>query len=341
MKFMCFYTNKPIAAMHPITEDDLPKSTADISLFHEKLDQIVFERKSESFILQVCRDGLIKIHAPEIEADHHIDSTKTFAASFAPERKWERYLNFLNAFYVILYSSTLNFKWDGNKSIDIVDFSEITRNDAFQMNKSDRYSIFESVYHTGIARSNTYRSSYSLHHPILFSTLGLNKEILDDTAKQFEYISGNNEIIQILSELAKSLSEFKQFNNSSSLIMAWFGIEKIINKMWNTLKNTSLFEDRREIILDSNKDSSGRHIKICKYTIAHKINGLYATEKLDSRDYDELRLCRKERNDIAHNNITSIESDTAITANRLLIKLINVNYNLNISASFNVSTTAI
>ena len=64
MQFMCFYTNKPVAAMYPITEDDFPESQVDIQSFWEKLDQVVFEKQFANFILQVCRDGLIKIHAP-------------------------------------------------------------------------------------------------------------------------------------------------------------------------------------------------------------------------------------------------------------------------------------
>jgi hypothetical protein len=113
MQFMCFYTSKPVAAMYPITEDDFPQSRADIQSFWEKLDQVVFEKQSANFILQVCRDGLIKIHAPNIEVVHPIDSEQVFVMSVNWQKKWGKYLNFLNAFYVILYSSTLHFKWGG------------------------------------------------------------------------------------------------------------------------------------------------------------------------------------------------------------------------------------
>jgi hypothetical protein len=264
MQFMCFYTSKPVAAMYPITEDDFPQRQADIQSFWEKLDQVVFEKQSANFILQVCRDGLIKIHAPNIELDHPIDSTKIFTMSVDWPRKWGRYLNLLNAFHVILYSSTLNFKWGGGMSIDIIDFYEITRNDVFLLNDRESNPGPSSVYHAGVSRRETYRKPNRLNHPLLFSTLGLDRNILACVVEQFEQVSGNEELIQLLSELAKSLSELKQFNNTSSLIMAWFGIEKIINKMWDSLKDSPLFEERKTDILNSNQNELGKPINLGK-----------------------------------------------------------------------------
>lgn len=341
MQFMCFYTSKPVAAMYPITEDDFPQSRADIQSFLEKLDQVVFEKQSANFILQVCRDGLIKIHAPNIEIDHPIDSTKVFTMSVKWQEKWGKYLNFLNAFHVILYSYTLHFKWGGDKSVDILDFCEITRNDAFQMNDRESNPGLSSVYHAGVSRREIYRKISASNHPLLFSSLGLHEDILACAAEQFEQVSGNEELIQLLSELAKSLSEFKQFNNISSLIMAWFGIEKIINRMWSSLKGSPLYEKRKTDILNSNKNQKGELKDLDRYTVFNKINGLHAVGLLEKYDFDCLGKCRKERNDIAHNDKRIIDDDIAIMVNQLLIKLINMNFDLNIRASFNISTVAI
>lgn len=341
MQFMCFYTSKPVAAMYPITEDDFPQSRADIQSFWEKLDQVVFEKQSANFILQVCRDGLIKIHAPNIEVVHPIDSEQVFVMSVNWQKKWGKYLNFLNAFYVILYSSTLHFKWGGDKSVDMLDFCEITRNDAFQMNDRESNPGLSSVYHAGVSRREIYRSPSASSHPLLISNSFLHEDILACAAEQFEQVSGNEELIRLLSELAKSLSEFKQFNNTSSLIMAWFGIEKIINRMWGSLKGSPLFEEREIDILNSNKNKKGEIMDLDRYTVFNKINGLHVVGLLENYDFDCLGKCRKERNDIAHNDKRIIDDDIAIMVNQLLIKLINMNFDLNIRASFNISTVAI
>jgi hypothetical protein len=314
---MCFYTSKPVAAMYPITEDDFPQSQHDIQSFWEKLDHVVFEKQSANFILQVCRDGLIKIHAPNIEVDHPIDSEQVFVMSVNWQEKWGKYLNFLNAFHVILYSSALHFKWGGDKSVDMLDFCKITRNDVFQLNDREANPGPSSVYHAGVSKRDTYRKINTSNHPLLFANLGLDEDILVCAAEQFEQVSGNEELIQLLSELAKSLSEFKQFNNTSSLIMAWFGIEKIVNKMAN-----------QDVL------ANARHI-------ADKIALLKAAERLDECDFENLTKCRKARNKVAHGDETNIDDSTAIIANQLLIKLINMKFNLNIRASFNISTVAI
>lgn len=341
MQFMCFYTSKPVAAMYPITEDDFPQSRADMQSFWEKLDQVVFEKQSANFILQFCRDGLIKIHAPNIEVVHPIDSEQVFVMSVNWQKKWGKYLNFLNAFYVILYSSTLHFKWGGDKSVDILDFCEITRNDAFQMNDRESNPGLSSVYHAGVSRREIYRNPSASSHPLLISNSFLHENILTCAAEQFEQVSGNEELIQLLSELAQSLSEFKQFNNISSLIMAWFGIEKIINRMWSSLKGAPLFEEREIDILNSNKNKKGELMDLDRYTVFNKINGLHVVGLLENYDFDCLGKCRKERNYIAHNDKRIIDDDIAIMVNQLLIKLINMNFDLNIRASFNISTVAI
>lgn len=341
MQFMCFYTSKPVAAMYPITEDYFPQSRADIQSFWEKLDQVVFEKQSANFILQVCRDGLLKIHAPNIEVDHPIDSTKVFTMSVDWQKKWGKYLNFLNAFHVILYSSTLHFKWGGDKSIDIVDFCEITRNDVFQLNDRESNPGLSRVYHAGVSRREIYRNPSASSHPLLISNSFLHEDILTCAAEQFEQVSGNEELIQLLSELAKSLSEFKQFNNVSSLIIAWFGIGKIINRMWGSLKGSPLFEERKMDILNSNQNERGKPMKLDRYTISHIINGFHAVGWLEIDDFDCLGKCRKKRNDIAHNDKRIIDDDIAIMVNQSLIKLINMNFDLNIHADFNISTVAI
>ena len=341
MQFMCFYTNKPVAAMYPITEDDFPESQVDIQSFWEKLDQVVFEKQFANFILQVCRDGLIKIHAPNIEVEHPIDSTKVFTMSVKWQEKWGKYLNLLNAFHVILYSSTLHFKWGGENSVDILDFCEITRNDVFQLNDRESNPGPSSVYHAGVSRREIYRNPSASSHPLLISNSFLHEDILACAAEQFEEVSDNEELIQLLSELAKSLSEFKQFNNASSLVMAWFGIEKIINRMWGSLKGSPLYEKRKTDILNSNKNQKGELKDLEWYTVFNKINGLHAVGLLEKYDFDCLGKCRKERNDIAHNDKRIIDDDIAIMVNQLLIKLINMNFGLNIRADFNISTVAI
>jgi hypothetical protein len=211
------------------------------------------------------------------------------------------------------------------------------------MNDRESNPGLSSVYHAGVSRREIYRKINTSNHPLLFASLGLHEDILVCAAEQFEQVSGNEELIRLLSELAKSLSEFKQFNNASSLVMAWFGIEKIINRMWCSLKGSPLFEKRKPAINDANKGKEFKH-----YTVHNEINGLYAVGWLEKDYFDCLDKYRKMRNDIAHNKTNAqnedkgvIGIDDAIMVNQLLIKLINRNFDLNIHADFNISTVAI
>lgn len=55
-------------------------------------------------------------------------------------------------------------------------------------------------------------------------------------------------------------------------------------------------------ILNSNKNQKGELKDLEWYTVFNKINGLHAVGLLEKYDFDCLGKCRKERNDIAHND---------------------------------------
>lgn len=323
MKYLCFYTNKPVAAVFPIRSEELPNTKESLVSFQSKLDEVVFERESREFKLEVCRDGLLKLHVYQIESDHPIDTSRLFKMSVNWEQKWNKYLNYLNAFHVVLYSSVVSIDWGKGRSFDGVGFYEITRNDAFLSDSSEIGFEVRDVYHAGQARKVEYRYNQNAMSLLTRRDFGLSTEILQTAFEQFELVAGNQDVIQLLAELAKSLAELKQFNNTSSLVMSWFGIEKIINRMWSDLKHSPRFVSLKPQILASNTNEKGVQKPISKYTVANKIAALYAIDTLSREDFELLGICRRQRNEIAHDGSGDTPNEIAKSSNQLFIALLN------------------
>ncbi|MBA6339240.1 hypothetical protein H4J57_18805 [Colwellia sp. BRX8-7] len=339
MQFICFYTRNPVCACKIINEEEIARADS-FQKLSKLLDEIVFETINDEFLIQVQRDGQIRFHSKTIEIDHPKEYSE-FNRSVNWEQKWGKYLELINAFHLILYSSVLQFKWGGDRSCDFIDFYEITRNDAFPDDDNGMRIIISHGFDLGQIRRAQYRQNQYVSHPLLDQHLGLHTDILNNAVQTFSTISNKSVIIRLLSEMAKSLAEFKQFNNTSSLIFSWFGTEKILNRMWDDLRKSDDFSTYKLEIDNANKDDKECIVPIRKYTVANKIVGLNVAKRISEDDKSKLTICRQERNDIAHNNNNRASEDSSKTCLKLFIKLLNKYYDLNIYLSFDSSSVVI
>jgi hypothetical protein len=338
MQFICFYTKNPICAGRIIKEDEIP-ITASFQKLSELMDEVVFEKDNDEFLIQVQRDGQIRFHCKTIEREHpKYDSAINRSVNW--KQKWGKYLELINAFHLILYSSVLQFKWGGDGSCDFIGFYEVTRNDAFPDEDDGMGVIISHRFDLGQIRRVQYRENQYISHPLLDQYQLLHTDILNNAVSTFSTISNNSTVIRLLSEMAKSLSEFKQFNNTSSLIFSWFGTEKILNRMWDDLRESDDFSTYSLAISDANRDNNGKIKAIGRYSVANKIIGLNVAQRIDEDDKSKLTICRKGRNDIAHNDDRASE-ELSISCLKLFIKLLNNYYGLNIDLSFSYASVVI
>jgi len=222
-----------------------------------------------------------------------------------------------------------------------MDFYDITRNDAFPDDDKWKGILLSNGSDPSQSRRMQYRLSHGVNHPLMQHNLGLDIKILNNAVNTFSMVSNKGGVISLLSEMAKSLSEFKQFNNTSSLIFSWFGTEKILNRMWNDLRKSEDFITHKSEIDNANKDDNGNVVPIRKYTVANKVASLHAANRINKDDKNELTSCRKARNNIAHSDNNKASEETSKNSLKLFIKLLNNYYALNIYLSFNYSTVVI
>ena len=124
MKAIAFYTPRPFWAGEPL---DLDKPET-ITAFTELMSEVIFSYDYEPFEFQVDKDGMLKLHMRNLEADTHEGMT----AAKAPYTDdwigwWSHYLDYANCLNLLLDSSAIEAKTVGPPEL-----SEITNKDAMR-----------------------------------------------------------------------------------------------------------------------------------------------------------------------------------------------------------------
>lgn len=337
MKFICFYTKNSVCAVKPITAEEI----ANADTVYKKLElfnSIVFTKECDDFLLEVQRDGQLRFHSKVVELNHPKDEDFLFDRSVNWHEKWFRYLELINAFHLTLYSSVIQFKWGSDCTIDFMGFYDVTRNDAFLDDTLWGGAAYYSNNNSGQNRRIQHRQ-FQTPSSLLEQSIGLDAVILNDAVNEFSKISKNHKVISLLAEMAKSLAEYKQFNNTASLIFSWFGTEKILLSMWKELRSSSSFSQYKFAIDELNKHEKNGDFD--RYTIFHKINGLCVAGRISVDDCENLQKIRKSRNDVAHSEHNKISEHEAELCLKLFVKLMNGLYNMNISLDFSYTTEVI
>ena len=226
--YTAFYPSRPFWAVTKIDFSD-PNN---LENFHDLMSEEVYQDASEAFSVKVSRDGRIMLRIEALERDEVQTVASTSIESTVG--KWGEYLDYLNAFYLLLDSSVI-------KSMNLCYFNlhEITNRDAFRVRYENGKDVGENVANESIAsvfQMGRFRSTYG-SIPIPYDTRIVMRQVISHDAiahavGNFRVVMSNPGLEKVLASFTKSISEYKVGNYETSIILAWFISETIISKYW-------------------------------------------------------------------------------------------------------------
>jgi hypothetical protein len=259
--FTAFYPSRPFWAGSEVNFDDQSYD----GWFHNQMAEEVFSQSNDTYTMKVCRDGLIMLRIEALEQDQ---SPEAHPRVEAVVRRWGEYLDYLNAFYLLLDSSTLEIF-----NLCYFNLHEITNRDAFRVRYEDGKSTGESSAPESIAavfQMARYSSSYPPGIPIQDDPfIAMRGVITLDMIKRasglFDRVVASPGLEKTLASFAKSLSEYKVGNYETSVVLSWFIIEAAIQHLWEThlaSLNCELQRGRKRINRDRRDYLTGRDFPI-------------------------------------------------------------------------------
>ncbi len=324
-RYIGFYLLNPFWAINPV-------NMLDINQFTNNMSEVVFDYQHPDYNLKICRDGMFLLRIREIAEKIESNYGKINFSEHTTE--WSNYLEYGNAI-VLLFESTILKELKHAH----VETRALTNKDAFgviyENGKWSGCSIatlstaekFQNARFTRLLSNNTPLQ----FNPIFTSRITIPKSVLDSFSFKFNEIYSNKWLVSLLSELTKSISEFKMANFDTALIIAWFIIESILNFKWSAWIDSRNINNR---ISKSRKENlTGRD-----YPLSIIMNILELNDIISIEFFDKLNLIRKWRNKIAHRDSQyrcSMENvRIAIdTANKLIEENFQINITLNLGLS--------
>lgn len=239
VSFTAFYPLRPFWAVSPVNFP-VPKVEG---WFHDQMVEEVHSVETTDFALRVCRDGRILLRIPSLEKDDSLSSAFELEETV---RRWGQYLDFLNAFYLLLDSAVYEIgrrRPDGAVArLSYFNLHEITQRDAFRViyengRASSEYIALESI--ASVFQRGRDSSSYPPDQPIeLDFMIKIRQVISHDAITQatslFERAVASPGSEKDLASFAKSLAEYKVGNYETSLVLAWFITEATISSLWGS-----------------------------------------------------------------------------------------------------------
>jgi hypothetical protein len=227
-QFTAFYPSRPFWAG---SKPDFSNRELE-GWFHDQMAEEVFSQKANSYTIKICRDGRIMLRIEALERDPEPSPALGIEDMV---RRWGEYLDFLNAFYLLLDSAMLqvaNFAY--------FNLHEITNRDAFRVRHEGGKSVGENIANESVAsifQTGRYRSSYANGVPIEYDSKILMRQVvpieaIELASNQFALVMKSPGSEKDLASFAKSLGEYKVGNYETSLILAWFITEGSISQLW-------------------------------------------------------------------------------------------------------------
>jgi hypothetical protein len=332
-RFIGFYPSRPFWAVSSLNFND-PNT---IKNFTELMSEEVISDQNDNFKIKICRDGMILLRIQGLELtvdDQIIEPIKVLA------RRWGDYLDYLNCLYFLVDSSTHKIQ---NPSY--FNLSEITYKDAariiFEDSKMQMGSLAtESI--VSIYQLARYITTYPKDIPIQLDWRLSNRQIIKrdvflDSIDQFKKIIKNHQTIKMISGIAKSLSEYKIGNYDTSLILAWFVIETVLNSKWlNFLdsKNITDYKDKKRINSNRIKYFTGRD-----FPISLILNILEISDVINIELFEILDQIRGYRNKIIHSEPFDVKPEYCQLAIEKATKLALEQYDFTVTPNLSYTVT--
>jgi len=225
--FTAFYPSRPFWAVDKIDFSD-PKSE---DHFQELMSEEVYEEADEMFSVKICRDGRIMVRVEALEKEDANSNAPVSADAMVG--KWGEYLDYLNSFYLLLDSSTI-------RSMNLAYFSlhEITIRDAFRVHYQNGKISGENIAAESVAslfQLGRFKSTYGLpipNDPKILMRRVISWDAIANAVKQFGIVVKSPGLEKVLGSFTKSIAEYKVGNYETSIILAWFISERVIDKIW-------------------------------------------------------------------------------------------------------------
>lgn len=302
-RFIGFYASKPFWAGEKVNVDDIENIKCH---FTESMSHEVFVYDTEEYILKICKDGMFLFQIKEIakqlneemKSDTSPDTEHTI-------KQWSTYLDHLNCIYLLFESSVLK-----KLKLAYFEISEISNKDAFgvrfENSKFSGCSISELsfAYKFQMGRFlSDYRGDISLtlalkSDPRILPRIEIPKIVFDTLHSDFSIIYKNHKNVKMLSEITKSLGEYKIVNYSTALILSWFVIESYLFAYWNKLldsKNITHDDGSKRISSERREYLLGRD-----YPLSVISNMLELFDQTSFETFRKIDKVRKIRNKIVH-----------------------------------------
>ncbi|MFH1933991.1 MAG: hypothetical protein ABIN18_20770 [Pseudomonadota bacterium] len=300
MKTLGFYPYQRFSIDQKISEEE--KHQENLAEF---MREPIYQFKGDGWSFIVSRDSLVQYHNDDFEVfSEEIDATwetENLADAKSHETVWLSYLTHLNVVYFLLECSM-----HLNVNISAFEFFELTYLDTTRITYDQGKPIRQANYGGKDLNQMIRLGDYKPENNEGFPHFVLPISVIDDLCNYYMVkIFNDNERVNLLHRVAKSLSEHNLRNYDNSLVMSWFILETYINDEWEKLLAIKEITGKRKKILQ------GRD-----YTASVKTEILETHGVITPDRYESLNKIRKVRNAIAHNfgsrSATKQESSEAL-----------------------------
>lgn len=258
----------------------------------------VYSRHADAYALKVCRDGRILIRIAKLESG---EPYATHQSTEEIVRRCGDYLDYLNAFYLLLDSATVEIE-----HLAYFNLHEITNRDAFRIIYENGKSAGENIAIESIAHvfqlgrlSGSYPFDLPIeNHPMIIMRKVISSAAITHAGGLFERVIASPGLEKSLASFAKSLSEYKVGNYETSLVLAWFIIEASLSNLWEShldSLNGDVGSDRQRINSKRRDFLTGRDLPISVVSNMLELFGI-----LDHGLFVDIDTVRRHRNKIVH-----------------------------------------
>lgn len=335
--FTCFYPSRPFWAVSPVNfkvNQSIPY------WFTEQMSEHVYTKIGKGVEVSICRDGCILIRINRVE--ELVKSPPPFPPIRETAALWSKYLDYLNALYLLIESATIKVD-----QIAIFNFHEITTRDAFRViyedNKVSCMSVATESY-ANMFQKGRFISNYSSGLLIEFDSFISHRFIvshgaLDVACTNFMKLIDNEEEVSKIASLAKSLAAYKVGNYQISILLSWFIIESLLSTMWSQhleTKKMDLPYGKKRINSKRREFLTGRDFPISTVSNLLELEGL-----LDHSSFEKIDQIRGCRNKIVHGGNFKPEHSDAQLALQLANEMTNTITQIEINLNFSYSVSGI
>jgi hypothetical protein len=297
-QFTAFYPSKPFWAGNKVDFSDQSRK----SWFHDQMEEEVFSHETSAYTIKICRDGRIMLRIEALEKVQPNEGNVAISID-ATVKTWGKYLDFLNAFYLLLDSATIEIS-----KVCYFNLHEITNRDAFRVHYEGGKCIGENIAMESIASVfqmgrylSSYRSSVPIQNdPKITMRHVITLDVIQYAVAEFTKVIATSGLEKTLSSFAKSLSEYKVGNYETSIILSWFITEAALSQLWKNhidILNTDFLGGRKRINRDRKDFLTGRD-----FTISMILNLLELWGALPHAQFQDIDAVRGFRNKIVHNH---------------------------------------